>query len=281
MKYSSSLIVRTNNVQRYFKDISSPKYNPLDDSVIRKMFDDRKKYRSEIINAHIRLVATIAKTYDNDDKFMDYNQEGIEGLIEAFEKYDPKQISKFSSYAAFWIRAKMSMLCKDLNMIQRSNQSKIGSKVIKFQEQFLKENMREATQTEIIEHLSKNCDIDIHYENEIFGVTMVDINQDLNDDDNRTIESCGEFAVKTSSQNGYIEQIEKEDLSNDVRKLMKTLNNKERDFITRHIFNAESYDDIAEDVGCTAERVRQIVVGGLRKMKGCDFAKTRFACYLK
>jgi DNA-directed RNA polymerase sigma subunit (sigma70/sigma32) len=62
---------------------------------------------------------------------------------------------------------------------------------------------------------------------------------------------------------------------------MKTLNNKERDFITRHIFNEESYDDIAEDVGCTAERVRQIVVGGLRKMKGCDFAKTRFACYLK
>lgn len=280
MKYSSSLIIRTNNVQRYFKDISNPKYNPLDDVVIRRLFADRSKNRERIINANIRLVATIAKTYDKGDNFMDFNQEGIEGLMIAVDKYNPNADAKFSSYAANWIRAKMSMLCRELNMIQRSNQGKIGSKAIKFQEQFFKENMREATTEEIVEHLSENCGIDVLYANEVFGVSVNSINEELNDDD-LTPETCGEFAVKTSCPNAYDEQIEQEDLADAISKMMSILTDKERDFITRHIYNEETYETIAETSGLTNERVRQIVMGGLKKMKDCEFAKKKFACFLK
>ena len=280
MKYSSSLIVRTDNVQRYFKDINNPKYNPLDDVVIRRLFADRSKNRERIINANIRLVATIAKTYDKGENFMDFNQEGIEGLMIAVERYNPNADAKFSSYAANWIRAKMSMLCRELNMVQRSNQGKIGSKAIKFQEQFFKENMRDATADEIIEHLSENCGIDVLYANEVFGVSVNSINSDLNEDD-FTPETCGEFAVKTSSQNAYSEQIEQEDLTDAISKMMSILTDKERDFITRHIYNEETYETIAETTGYTNERVRQIVMGGLKKMKDCEFAKKKFACFLK
>lgn len=279
MKYSSSLIVRTDNVQRYFKDINNPKYNPLDDAVIRRLFADRNKNRERIVNANIRLVATIAKAYDKADNFMDFNQEGIEGLLEAVDKYNPNADAKFSSYAANWIRAKMSMLCRELNMVQRSNQGKIGSKALKFQEQFFKENMREATTEEIIEHLSENCGIDVLYANEVFGVSVNSINDDLYDDD-FTPETCGEFAVKTASQNDYVEQIEQEDLVDAINKMMTILTDKERDFIIRHIYKEESYETIAETSGLTNERVRQIVMGGLKKMKDCEFAKKKFACYL-
>jgi DNA-directed RNA polymerase sigma subunit (sigma70/sigma32) len=86
---SSATILRSENVQRYFKDIRNQKYNPIEDSVIREMFKTREMFRDLILNANIRLVASIAKTYDNEDKFMDFNQEGIEGLLEACEKYDP------------------------------------------------------------------------------------------------------------------------------------------------------------------------------------------------
>ena len=280
MKYSSSLIIRTDNVQRYFKDINNPKYNPLDDFVIRRLFADRNKNRERIINANIRLVATIAKTYDKGDNFMDFNQEGIEGLMIAVDRYNPNADAKFSSYAANWIRAKMSMLCRELNMVQRSNQGKIGSKAIKFQEQFFKENMRDATAEEIIEHLSENCGIDVLYANEVFGVSVNSINAELNDDD-LTPETCGEFAVTTSCQNAYNEQIEQEDLADAISKMMRILTDKEREFITRHIYNEETYETIAETSGLTNERVRQIVMGGLKKMKDCEFAKKHFACYLK
>lgn len=280
MKYSSSTLVRTDNVQRYFKDINNPKYNPLDDIVIRRLFADRNRNRERIVNANIRLVATIAKSYDKADNFMDFNQEGIEGLMEAVDKYDPNADAKFSSYAANWIRARMSMLCRELNMVQRSNQGKIGSKANKFKEQFFNENMRDATTEEIIEHLSENCGIDVLYANEVYGVSINSINEELNDDE-LTPETCGEFAVKTSCQNAYVDQIEQEDLADAINKMMTILTNKERDFIIRHIYNEETYETIAETTGYTNERVRQIVMGGLKKMKECEFAKTKFSCYLK
>ena len=280
MKNNSS-IHRTENVQRYFKDINNPKYAPIeDDRVLREMFREREMFKDIIINAHIRLVATIAKSYDNGDKFMDFNQEGIEGLMEAFERYDPEQKSKFSSYAAYWIKAKMSMLCREFNMVQRSNQGKIGSKAKKFQEQFFATNMREASIEEIVEHLAENCNIDILYANEVVSVKVSSINAEM-DDDGMTPETSGEFATRTASQNDFIKEIEQEDLADAVGKLLRVLSNKERDFVTRHIYNGEPYEAIAESAGCTVERVRQIVVGGLKKMKGCEFAKTRFACYLK
>ena len=279
---SSATILRSENVQRYFKDIRHPKYNPIEDRLVRELFADREMFKDIIINAHIRLVASIAKTYDNNDKFLDFNQEGIEGLYEAFDKYDPTSPAKFSSYAALWIKAKMSMLCRTFNMIQRSNQGKIGSKAIKFQEDFYKKNMREATTDEIIDYLSENYDIDVIYTDEIFNITVESIDNEINDDgDGLTPETSGEFAVKTASENEYLVESEKEDLSDAIQKMLSILDGREREYVTRHIINGESYVDIAEDFGCTTERVRQIVVGGLKKMKSSDFAKKHFACYLK
>ena len=173
-----SIIKRTENIQRYFVDIAKPKYDPIkDDQVMREMFKDRLQFRDLIINSHIRLVATIAKEYDNADRFMDFNQVGIEGLLEAFEKYDPTLTAKFSSYAAYWIKARMSMLCREIGLIQKSNQGKIGSKAIKFQDQFFSQNMREATPDEIITHLKDNCGIDIHNADEVFGVAIKSISE--------------------------------------------------------------------------------------------------------
>lgn len=280
MKPSTSTIHRTENVQRFFKDINNARYNPLEDSVIRKMFEDRETFRDLIINANLRLVVNIAKEYDHSDKMMDFYQEGIEGLMIAFEKYDPTAESKFSSYAAYWVRAKMSLLCRDFNMVQRSNQGKIGSKAKKFQEHFLQKNMREATEEEIVEFLSTNCDIDVLYSGEVFDVKMESINAEL-DDDGMTPESCGEFAVRTASDNDFNAQMEREELEMAIGKMMKVLTDKERDFVTRRIVNDETYYDIAEAEGYTVERVRQIVVGGLKKMRNCEFAKKHFASLLK
>ena len=280
---SSATILRTENVQRYFRDIKNPKYDPIDDRVVRELFKDREMFKDLIINSHIRLVASIAKVYDNCDKFMDFNQEGIEGLMIAVEKYDPTSPAKFSSYAALWIKAKMNMLCRTFNIVQRSNQGKIGLKAIKFQEDFYKKNMREATTEEIIEHLSENYNIDVFYSDEIFNITVESIDREIDEDgsDGGTLESCGEFAIKTASENEYVAESERDDMSAAISQMMSILTDKEKDFVTRHIINGDSYADIAEDFGCTAERVRQIVVGGLKKMKNSDFAKKHFACFLK
>lgn len=276
-------IMRTENIQRYFVDIAKPKYDPIkDDQVMREMFKDREMFRDLIINSHIRLVATIAKEYDNADRFMDFNQVGIEGLLEAFDKYDPSQTAKFSSYAAYWIKARMSMLCREIGLIQKSNQGKIGSKAVKFQEQFYSQNMREATPAEVVKHLKENCGIDIHNADEVMNVAITSISEKLGStEDDATQENNGEFATRTATRNGYEDVVEQEDLSDAIQKMMSGLSERDKNFVIRHICNEESYDSIAESEGYSVERVRQIVVNGLKKMKGSEFAKKRFACYLK
>lgn len=279
---NDSIITRTENIQRYFRELKNEKYNPLADSVIREMFfSDRDKYRDKIINSHIRLVATIAKDYDHKDNFMDYNQVGIIGLIEAIDKYDPASEAKFSTYAAYWIKARMSMTRHELDIVQRSNKIKLGSKVTKFQEKFLKENMREATTEEIKEYLSEMHGIDVHCDREIYKTSVTNISDELNDSDGMTSETSGEFARMTSSENGYVAKMEQEDLAEHVGKMMSILTPKEKEYITRHIINEESYSVIAYQEGYTTERVRQIIVGGLKKMKGSVFAERYFSRFLK
>lgn len=276
-------IIRSENVLRYFRDIKNPKYNPItDDSVMRAMFrDDRQQFKDIIINSHIRLVATLAKEYDNGDKFMDYNQEGIEGLLEAFEKYDPNHTAKFSSYASYWIKAKMSVLCREFEMIQRTNRGKIGSKARKFQDRYFAENLCEATPEQVLEHLTTNCGIDIQNADDVLNISVASIDETWGDDNDTSLEVCGEFAVSTAFENEYVKIIEREELSDSIHQMMRLLSEKEKDYIIRHICNGETYADIAEEAGCTIERVRQIIVGGLKKMKNSEFAKTNFAYFLK
>ena len=274
MKYSSSTTYRTENALRYFNEIKHPKYNPIDDdNVLRRLFADRNKNRELIINSHIRLVATIARAYDNADKFMDFNQEGIEGLLEAIDKYDYTKESKFSSYAAYWIRAKMSLLCNKFNMVQRSNQNKLGSKVINFKNKFLSEHMREPSTDEIVDYLSDEYNIDVHYNNELFNITMTSIDKELDEDSNATLESCGEFAIKTSSENDYINEMNMDHLRESINIMMKVLTEKEKDYVIRHHFNDESYESIAHNAKCTVERVRQIIKVALNKMKNSELSK--------
>lgn len=277
---TQTTIYRSENIQRYFNEIKNKKYNPLEDSIIREMFRDREKYRDAIINANIRLVATIAKHYDNtNEKFMDFNQVGIEGLLEAFEKYDPNQVSKFSSYAAFWIKAKCSNFCKELDIIQKSIQRKIGSKSQKFQEKIFKEKMREATPHEIAEHLEVEHNIEVNNYYDLYSLKVSSIDESYDDD--MTSEISGEFAMQTASENMFIKNVESENMSFAIGKMFNMLSEKEKNYITRHIINEESYKDIAESEGYTCERIRQIIVGGLKKMKSSGIAKEYFSCYLK
>lgn len=278
---NDAIITRTDNIQRYFRELKNEKYKPLADSVIREMFySDRDKYRDKIINSHIRLVATIAKDYDHKDNFMDYNQVGLIGLMEAIDKYDPSSEAKFSTYAAYWIKARMSMSRHELEIVQRSNRLKLGSKVTKFQEKFLKENLREATSEEIKDYLSEVHGIEVHCDNEIYKTSVTNINDELNDD-GMTSESTGEFARMTSSENGYVAKMEQEEMAEHIGKMMSILTPKEKEYITRHIINEESYSVIAYQEGYTTERVRQIVVSGLKKMKGSVFTERYFSRFLK
>jgi RNA polymerase sigma factor (sigma-70 family) len=281
-KINNDTIYRDDNIQRFFVDINNPKYKPLDDEVIRSMFEtDRQKYKERIINANIRFVVTIAKNYDNGESIMDFTNEGIEGLLEAFERYDPKSEAKFSSYAVWWIKAKMSDFVLKRNMVQKPYQRKLGSKALKFRERFLLENEREATIDEIKDFLMEDIGYVPKSEDEIYGLSVTSINESLGgsdgDDDK---EAFGEYALLTACDNDYNATIENDALANDLEKMMKCLSERDKEIIIRHIYNDESMYEIAMDMEMSKERVRQIITAGLEKMKSSEYAKKFFSRYL-
>ena len=73
----------------------------------RVRMDGDKEAKQKLVLANLRLVVKIALDYHSYLNLLDLIQEGNMGLVRAVGKYDPEKGTRFSTYAAFWIRAYM------------------------------------------------------------------------------------------------------------------------------------------------------------------------------
>lgn len=271
----------SDNIKIYFKEIHKFKSMTRDDeiSLFNRISKGDKSAQTEIFNKMAKLAVNIAKTYTSNPELLeDLIQEANIGVLDAIKKYDLSTEIRFSSYARFWMKAYISKYLDEMGVVHHNN-NKLINMANKIRVNFYKENQREISDYELIDVLEDMGEV----VNDILSITNItNIRIDIpseKDSDDTPIGDYGDFADRTSSENEFEKQSEKESLSSDIAKRLARLDEREQKlilmkfgFITGFEMDYKAIMDKWNEEhpgkkSLTQERIRQIIVEALKKMK--------------
>ena len=288
------------NIDIYFKEIKSNESLTREDEItlFTRIAKGDKSAEVEVFNKMSKLAVAIAKTYTGSPELLeDLIQEANMGVLTAIKKYDVALGYRFSSYARWWMKSYITTFLNNMGMVHPSS-TLVLDKAKKIREAFLKKNHREISECELLDRLEE-MGVLVSDVNAITSVLVTSIDQRVDEDEDTVASECGEFAERTSCKNDYESEIENQELSRKIEVLMSRLTAREQTLVRmRFGFTTGSemdFDSIAmrwnegkskyllDENGnivlnnngkpkgnpeyLTTERVRQIVVAAVKKMK--------------
>lgn len=225
--------------------------------------------RERLATANTRLVLFIANQYKGGFlEFDDLVQEGQTGLLKAVDRYDYRLGYKFSTYAGYWIRQAISRALSRCERVVRIPCGQIGviNRAFRAREQLVSQLGKEPSVSELSEFTGLSTD-------EI--ATILSISQSA-----ISIDGSSEEEESIYSPIDFLEQhiytppfgdIAQSDLENLITNALKLLNPREAKVICGHFgvqFEHEmTLKEIGNELNLTRERVRQIQVAALNKIK--------------
>ena len=257
-------------IKMYLREIGQVPLLTHDEEIeyAKKAYEGDEEASKKLIESNLRLVVSIAKKHTNRGlKLLDLIQEGNIGLMKAVEKFEYTKGYKFSTYATWWIRQAITRAIADqgrtiripVHMIETINKIKKESRI------YLQETGKDASPEILAERLGMEVDkikaIQEMNQEPISLETPVGSEEDS---------ELGDFVEDQKTTSPY-EATNRAILREELDAVLKTLSQREEKVLRYRYGLDDSSPKTLEEVGkifnVTRERIRQIEVKALRKLR--------------
>jgi RNA polymerase primary sigma factor len=235
--------------------------------------EEQVRARQQLVEANLRLVVSIAKHYSNRGglPMHDIVQEGNIGLIRAVERFDPERGHRLSTYATWWIRQRIGKALSDHARSMRLPSHLYASiqKLNRLQRELM-QNLGRAPSREELAQASGLSTLQVE-EALRAGVAPMSLETPVGDEGD---EELGELLSADEDDETPVSALSQSELKRELAAALEGLNERERTILQKRFgmgdyeeTGAQTLEDIAREMNLSRERVRQLEVRALRRLR--------------